>query len=122
MHPRRFARIRRAGNMSGTVKVQAGPNTPLIDCKLVDYSAGGACLELSGQIRLPRAIRIVLRHHKEAMPYRVEQGKAHRRDVLNVGVRRNPAGGRRGCRLPGRAAIRPPAGDTRLMRRSRTSS
>ena len=53
MHPRRFARIRPAGNMSGTVKVQAGPNTPLIDCKLVDYSAGGACLELSGQTKLP---------------------------------------------------------------------
>jgi len=53
------------------------------------------------------------------MPYRMEQGKARRRDVLNVGVHRNPAGGRR---FPGRAAIRPPADDKRFMRRSRTSS
>jgi hypothetical protein len=44
--------------MSGTVKVQAGPNTPLIDCKLMDYSAGGACLELSGQIRLPERFEL----------------------------------------------------------------
>ena len=39
--------------MSSTAKVQAGPNMPLIACRLVDYSAGGACLELPGQIKLP---------------------------------------------------------------------
>jgi hypothetical protein len=53
MYPRRFARIRPTGSMAGTVKVQVGPKAPLIDCKLVDYSAGGACLEVFGQVTLP---------------------------------------------------------------------
>jgi hypothetical protein len=39
--------------MSSTVKLQLGPKTPLIDCRLVDYSAGGACLEVSGEVKLP---------------------------------------------------------------------
>jgi PilZ domain len=39
--------------MSSTVKIQVGPKLPLIDCKLVDYSAGGACLEIFGQVKLP---------------------------------------------------------------------
>lgn len=53
MHPRRFARVRPRGNVSSVVKVQAGPKAPLIDCTLIDYSAGGACLEVPGQTKLP---------------------------------------------------------------------
>jgi hypothetical protein len=53
MHPRLFARVRPTGNMSSLVRLQIGPKMPVIDCKLVDYSAGGACLELSSNITLP---------------------------------------------------------------------
>jgi hypothetical protein len=38
-------------NRSG--KIAAGPRAPLIDCTIIDYSAGGACLEVGVQIVLP---------------------------------------------------------------------
>ena len=53
MHPRLFARVRPTGNMSSLVRLQLGPKVPLVDCRLVDYSAGGACLELGSDIKLP---------------------------------------------------------------------
>ena len=39
-----------AGRM---VKLQLEPKAPLIECRLVDYSAGGACLEFAKPIQLP---------------------------------------------------------------------
>jgi hypothetical protein len=53
MHPRRFARIRPTGRDSNVAKLIVGPKAPVIDCKVVDYSPGGACLEISGQTKLP---------------------------------------------------------------------
>jgi hypothetical protein len=49
MHPRRFARIRPTGRNSDVAKLIVGPKAPVIDCRVVDYSAGGACLEIWGQ-------------------------------------------------------------------------
>ena len=34
-------------------KLIVDPKTPVIDCRVIDYSPGGACIELSGQIKLP---------------------------------------------------------------------
>jgi hypothetical protein len=34
-------------------KIIVGQKAPVIDCSIVDYSAGGACLELAGEITLP---------------------------------------------------------------------
>jgi hypothetical protein len=53
MHPRRFARIRPTGRDSNVAKLIVGPKAPVIDCKVVDYSPGGACLEIGGQTKLP---------------------------------------------------------------------
>jgi hypothetical protein len=53
MYPRRFARVRPRGGDSSLAKLIVGPKAPVIDCKVVDYSAGGACLEVSGQTKLP---------------------------------------------------------------------
>ncbi|QIG91684.1 MULTISPECIES: PilZ domain-containing protein [Bradyrhizobium] len=53
MHPRRFARVRPTGCVSSVVKLQLEPKAPLIECRLVDYSAGGACLEFQKPIQLP---------------------------------------------------------------------
>ena len=53
MQPRRFARVRTAGRISGAAKIIVGPKAPLVDCRVVDYAAGGACLEVWGQTRLP---------------------------------------------------------------------
>jgi hypothetical protein len=53
MHPRRFARVRPSGQASSAAKIIVDQRAPVIDCSIVDYSAGGACLELPGQISLP---------------------------------------------------------------------
>ncbi|KJC35369.1 hypothetical protein UP10_16300 [Bradyrhizobium sp. LTSPM299] len=53
MYPRRFARVRPAGVVSTSVKLLLEPKTPLLECKLLDYSAGGACIELQRAVQLP---------------------------------------------------------------------
>jgi hypothetical protein len=53
MHPRRFARVRPSGRISDLAKLIVDPKAPVIDCRVVDYSPGGACLELPGQTKVP---------------------------------------------------------------------
>jgi hypothetical protein len=53
MHPRRFARVRPTGRNSDVAKLILSPKAPIIDCGVIDYSPGGACLEICGQIKLP---------------------------------------------------------------------
>ena len=57
---RRFVRVRPAGLVSRVAKIIVDPKTPLIDCSIVDLSAGGACLEVGGTAAIPR--RFVLFH------------------------------------------------------------
>jgi hypothetical protein len=52
-YPRLFARLKPTGRISGVAKILAGANTGTIDCVLVDYSAGGACLQLKTSMALP---------------------------------------------------------------------
>ena len=59
MHPRRFARIRPAGRNSDVAKLIIGPKAPVVDCRVVDYSAGGACLEIWGQTQLPNRFELL---------------------------------------------------------------
>lgn len=59
MHPRRFSRVRPTGNVSSVAKLIVGPKAPVIDCRVVDYSAGGACLEIAGQIKLPSRFELL---------------------------------------------------------------
>jgi PilZ domain-containing protein len=59
MYPRRFSRVRPTGRISDAAKVIVGPKAPLIDCRVVDYSAGGACLEIWGQITLPNRFELL---------------------------------------------------------------
>ena len=56
---RRFARVRPSGLVSRTAKIIV-PQSPPIDCTVVDLSAGGACLDLPDPDRLPS--RFVLLH------------------------------------------------------------
>jgi hypothetical protein len=53
MQSRRFNRVRPAGRMPGTAKLIVDPKSPVIDCSVVDYSAGGACIEICGPVKLP---------------------------------------------------------------------
>ena len=59
MHPRRFARVRPTGRISGVGKLIVGPKDPVIDCRVVDYSPGGACLEVFGQTKLPNRFELL---------------------------------------------------------------
>ena len=52
-YPRLFARLKPVGRVSGVAKIVAGANTGAIECVLVDYSAGGACLQLKTSVTLP---------------------------------------------------------------------
>jgi hypothetical protein len=59
MHPRRFARVRPSGQVSSAAKIIVDRRVPVIDCSIVDYSAGGACLELASQISPPRRFELL---------------------------------------------------------------
>ena len=51
--PRLYKRIVPSGQMSKTGKIIIGPKDPIVTCTVLDYSAGGACLEVYGQGRVP---------------------------------------------------------------------
>jgi hypothetical protein len=59
MHPRRFARVQPTGRNSNAAKLIVGPKTPVIDCKVVDYSPGGACLEIFEHTKLPNRFELL---------------------------------------------------------------
>ena len=59
MYPRRFARVRPRGRNSDVAKLIVDPKAPVIDCRVVDYSPGGACLEISGQTKLPNRFELL---------------------------------------------------------------
>lgn len=59
MHPRLFTRVRPTGRESSVAKLILGPKLPVVDCRVVDYSAGGACLEICGQIKLPNRFELL---------------------------------------------------------------
>lgn len=59
---RRYARVRPSGLVSPTATIIVDAKTPSIACKLVDLSAGGACLQVSNPEQLPK--RFVLLHGK----------------------------------------------------------
>jgi PilZ domain len=50
---RLYKRIAPSGLMSRTGKLIVGPKQTVLTCKVVDYSAGGACLEVNGQDPVP---------------------------------------------------------------------
>ena len=44
--PRLYKRIVPSGLMSKTGQIIVGPKLPVLTCRVVDYSAGGACLDI----------------------------------------------------------------------------
>ena len=59
IHPRRFVRVKPGGRVSNAAKIVVGPRAPMVDCQLVDFSAGGACLDVGLQIALPARFELV---------------------------------------------------------------
>ena len=58
-YPRLFARLRPEGRVSKVAKIFVGPKAPAIECILVDYSAGGACLQLLKFVQLPERFEVL---------------------------------------------------------------
>jgi hypothetical protein len=58
-NPRRFARVKPIGRVSNAAKIVVGPKDPMVDCTLVDFSPGGACLEIGPQVTLPPRFELV---------------------------------------------------------------
>jgi hypothetical protein len=56
---RLYPRQKPDGRLSKTAKIVSAPNAPVIDCILVDYSAGGACLQLQKYADLPARFELI---------------------------------------------------------------
>jgi PilZ domain len=58
-HPRLFARQKPKGRISTVAKLFLDPKSPVVECILVDYSAGGACLQLAKFVQLPDRFEVL---------------------------------------------------------------
>lgn len=58
-HKRLYERIRPGGRIAGAAKIFVGPKAPAIDCILVDYSPGGACIQLTKYLDLPNRFELL---------------------------------------------------------------
>jgi hypothetical protein len=56
---RLFPRTRPDGRISKAAKILVASNAPVIECLLIDYSAGGACLQLQKCVDLPPRFEVV---------------------------------------------------------------
>jgi hypothetical protein len=58
-YPRLYPRQRPQGRLSSVAKIFVQPKAPVIECILVDYSAGGACLQLEKLVALPERFELL---------------------------------------------------------------
>ena len=50
---RLYQRVRPASGEAAKAQIVVGPKAPVVACRLVDYSAGGACIEVFPMVGLP---------------------------------------------------------------------
>ncbi len=58
-HKRLFERVRPDGRLARSAKISLGPKVPVIECILLDYSAGGACIQLEKFADLPERFELL---------------------------------------------------------------
>jgi hypothetical protein len=58
-YPRLYARQKPQGRISTAAKIFFEAKAPVLDCILVDYSAGGACLQLQKFAELPSRFEVI---------------------------------------------------------------
>jgi hypothetical protein len=56
---RLYVRLKPEGRVSKTAKIVTGPKAPVIECILIDYSVGGACVQLAKYIQLPERFELM---------------------------------------------------------------
>jgi hypothetical protein len=54
-----FQRARPGSGEAAKAQIIVGPKVPAIACRLVDYSRGGACLEVSPTVILPERFELL---------------------------------------------------------------
>jgi hypothetical protein len=64
-------------------KIVVSPREPVLDCTVVDYSAGGACLEICGPIALPERFELLWGGTKKKLSRGLENRTADRSRFLN---------------------------------------
>jgi hypothetical protein len=57
--PRLYQRVRPASSQAAKAQIIMGPKAPVIACRLVDYSAGGACLEIFPMVPIPERFELL---------------------------------------------------------------
>ncbi len=57
---RRYQRVRPSGVMAKTATILPGANVPSITCNVIDYSLGGACLDLDYEVAVSLPKRFYL--------------------------------------------------------------
>jgi hypothetical protein len=57
--PRLYQRVRPSSSQAAQAQIIVGPKAPVIACRLVDYSAGGACLEIFPMVALPERFELL---------------------------------------------------------------
>lgn len=56
---RLYPRVRPSSSEGSKAQIILGPKAPVVACRLVDYSRGGACLEVFPMVPLPDRIELV---------------------------------------------------------------
>ena len=57
--PRLYQRVRPPGRDAVKAQIVTGPKQPVIECRLVDYSPGGACLEIFPMVAVPERFELL---------------------------------------------------------------
>ena len=56
---RLYQRVRPPNSEAAKAQIIVGPKLPVIRCRLVDYSPGGACLEIFPMVQLPERFELL---------------------------------------------------------------
>jgi hypothetical protein len=57
--PRLYPRVRPTNPEASKAQIIVGPKLPAVACRLIDYSRGGACLEIFPMVPLPDRIELL---------------------------------------------------------------
>ena len=82
---RRWVRISPAGLVPRTGKLVLGEKAELIECRIVDLSAGGACLELPKYCDLPKRFEFI--NGRTRMICRVAWARGYRIGIMYEAMR-----------------------------------
>jgi len=58
-HPRLYQRVKPSGLVSKKGQIIVAPKAPIIACGVVDYSPGGACLEIFPMVPVPDRFELI---------------------------------------------------------------